>query len=406
MKNKLLTLILLTFLSPAMADPVFTLSMQVDQLSKLYGFANAEDMFDRFDGISLSNEFPDYMREISQINGQIDYRGMPMFMSYAHNSSILVFDVPSLGIHQTFDGNGNRDVANDLFVEFLKGEGGDIINRINKHLAQLSPVDPFAGNPTSLMGSMVGTTFDDGTQIVRNPINVSPSSNAGENLLATGIQFGSMTQGGTDVDVWSIPIQYTWAEEDGHNLTFKMPISMIDAAGSKSYKFGLGLAYQMPMSKRWLLTPSFEYGLMGSKYLLSAGQIISVAVTSLYTFDPVGDDISISVGNMLGAYKTLPTTIGDIDVDPDISSQVMKNGLIIDTKNTLFGMQVNVQYFASDTRFFGDNLYAEHYNEVGLSVTPVKKGGIYDFLGITFTYLFSSSADDIDGVKLGLVYTF
>jgi hypothetical protein len=66
----------------------------------LYGFANAEDIFDRFDGISLSNEFPDYMREIAEITGQIDYRGMPMIMSYAHNNPILVFDVPSLGIHQ------------------------------------------------------------------------------------------------------------------------------------------------------------------------------------------------------------------------------------------------------------------------------------------------------------------
>jgi hypothetical protein len=51
-----------------------------------------------------------------------------------------------------------------------------------------------------------------------------------------------------------------------------MPVSMIDAAGSKSYKIGLGLAYQMPMSKSWLLTPSFEHGLMASEDLLSAGK--------------------------------------------------------------------------------------------------------------------------------------
>jgi hypothetical protein len=59
------------------------------------------------------------------------------------------------------------------------------------------------------MGSMVATTFDSGTQIVRNPINVNPSSNSGENLLATGIQFGSMTQGGTDVDVFILPTKHT-----------------------------------------------------------------------------------------------------------------------------------------------------------------------------------------------------
>lgn len=407
MKNRLLTLVFLLFMPLSQAnDSVFQLSMMVDNAAKNYGFANAEEMFDRFDGVSLSNEFPGYISNVSAVNSQIDYRGLTMLMSYAVNSSVLVFSIPELNILETFDGNGNRDTANDMFVDFLKGEGDNIINLINKRLAQRSPVDPFAGNPTSMMGAMVSASYNQGTAVTRNQANIAPSSNAAENLLAAGLQFGSMTQAGTDVDVWNLPLSYTWAEEDGHNLTFKMPISMVDAAGSKSYKIGLGLAYQKPMSDKWLLTPAFEYGLMGSEDLLSGGQLISLSLTSLYTFDRVTEGVSISMGNMAGYYKTLPTKIGDVDIDPDITSQVLKNGIIVDTKADMFGTEVNVQYFLSDTRFFGDNLYAEHYNEVGLSITPVKKGGIYNYLGLTFSYLWSSSAEDIDGLKVGLVYTF
>lgn len=406
MKKRLIAMVFLLFTPISFADPVFHLSMIVDNVAKEYGFANAEEMFDRFDGVSLTNEFSNYQSGVSAISGVINYRGLAMTMSYEANSSVLVFAVPELNILETFDGNGNRDIANDLFVDFLKGEGDSIINQINKRLAQRSPVDPFAGNPTSMMGTMVSASFDHGAAVVRNPANIVPSANAAENLLAAGLQFGSLTQAGTDVDVWSLPLSYTWAEEDGHNLSFKMPISMVDAAGSKSYKVGLGLAYQKPMNKNWLLTPSFEYGLMASEDLLSGGQLISFTITSLYTFEPVSDGVSISIGNMAGYYKTLPTKIGDVDVDPDITSQVLKNGIIIDTKANMFNTNVNVQYFLSDTRFYGDNLYAEQYNEIGLSVTPSKKGGIYDYLGLTMSYLWSPSAEDINGLKIGLIYTF
>ena len=67
-------------------------------------------------------------------------------------------------------------------------------------------------------------------------------------------------------------------------------------------------------------------------------------------------------------------------------------------------MPVNVKAYFTDTRFFGDALYSERYNEIGLFVSRAKKSRFEGGTGLNLSYLFAEK--DIKGFQLAYSYKF
>ncbi|GAA3933595.1 hypothetical protein [Litoribacillus peritrichatus] len=375
--------------------------------TKMFEYSSTEDLIKQLDNDNLKQDFSNYQEDFTFVDSTINYRSLPMRMTFQTNSQTLIFSIPDLGINEQFDGQGDRDNAIDQLLDYLKGKDSNTANKINRKLVEISPSSPIAGNPSAMMNMMVDSAFDAGVGFDRSQANIAASDLSDENRIGIGIDYAQYDQAGQTSDNWTLPLKYTWADENGRNLTIDLPLSYNDTEGSETYKARLGITYQFPVNANWLLTPVLDYGVTASEDLYDGAQMISGAITSMYTFDPLsvaGDEISVSIGNMAGYYKTLPLDIDDYEVDPDITNQVTKNGVLIDTLVDIFSYPANVQYILTDSRYFGDEVYADNFNEIGFSVRPAHTSS--DFLALTFLYIASPSSEDISGFKGKLFYSF
>ncbi|GLQ31556.1 hypothetical protein [Litoribrevibacter albus] len=405
------TLILIALLpSFAFAAKLLEVDMTVDNSQRQKSsFKSVDKMIDQFQNDSIRDIFPSYVDNVTQVDANVNYRGLPMGLNFALNSTTLQFSIPSLNINENFDGQGDRERALRLLEEYLKGNGGETANRINRELIKISPTSPIAGNPASLMNSMVDNAFYSGTGFKKAPVNIAAGEMAEENKIGIGIDYAKYDQAGYDTDVWNIPISYSWTDKSGQSLTIKAPISYIDQEGSETYKARLGASYQYPVNEHWIVTPVFDYGIIASEDLYDGGQIISGSITSLFTFDSTkffSKEISISIGNMFGQYETMELSVDDYEVDPDQENTVYKHGIFVDTIVNLMDTPLNFEYIITNARYKGDDVYADNISEFGLSIKPAYASSRDNSMGLTLLYLRSPHAEDISGFQSKLFYSF
>jgi len=355
------------------------------------GGSKVEDLVDQFDEEQLKAYFAGYNENTSTGLFRLDFRGIPIQVSFPNSgagdgSTLLVFEVPSLDLREEFSGT-DRDDSKELLKDYLKKDG----ERLLKESIKQSPVDPIAGNPASMQSKMVDDAFNAGTQ---GDFGVT------QNKVGLGARFGRYNQGGKSITSYSLPLSFSFQLGGGKELMFRFPMSYMEVEEAKAYSVGFGTGLKVPVVKdKWSLTPALSYGIAGSPDLGSAAQMLSTSLTSdvVLIKHPM---FSVRMGNMVGYYKTLPFKIKDYDVDIDLTNIMLRNGFMLSVPiGTVIGPKLNFNTFITDTRFFGDDLYTEQYNEVGFSFNT-KKGGF----GIGMTYLYADENTDAFKVNFGFKF--
>lgn len=358
------------------------------------GTNTAPKAFDLLDTSGLQTVLSNYTG-VESANGKLDYRGLPVLIAFpTQNSPILTMDIPQLGINKSFNG-ATRSESRDMLKDYFKN--GDLLGQIFKQLAEVSPVDPIAGNPNSVMSQMVANDFslgfDDPTGASGAVNNATTGQQASNNLVGIGMRFGSFRQGDLSSQVLTLPLSYTVRSDldPRRQLIFSMPLTQGSVEGAKTYNAGLGVAYRLPINDDWTLTPSGNYAVTGSRDLGSAAPVVSAAITSNYTFDL--EKYAIAIGNMVGYYKTLQAKIDNVSYDPDIQNTVFRNGVMLSLPTTLFGKRMSSEYSLIDTRFTGTALYMESYQEIGITLgTSRSATSAREYLRGGLNYLSSSKS--------------
>jgi hypothetical protein len=111
-------------------------------------------------------------------------------------------------------------------------------------------------------------------------------------------------------------------------------------------------------------------------------------------------------------YKTVPVSAGDLHIDYALENFVFRNGLTV----VLFlpsripfwpfsSKKLSIKGSFTDTRFIGDDLFANSYQELALDFgTVIQKGGAsWDNLRVGFQYTLSET---FSGFSFNLGYTF
>ena len=153
---------------------------------------------------------------LAQINGNYSsngaatiragYRGLPIVLDTLAGSTAVSLDIPSIGLNKTFSAQTNRDANIKDMFDYLKSSGGDILNQLQQKLAQLSPIDPIAGNPSSMQSRMVSDDFDRNfTGFASNIKAADGSSGSSSNLVGVGLSLGSMSVGGVTTQTTTLP---------------------------------------------------------------------------------------------------------------------------------------------------------------------------------------------------------
>lgn len=367
----------------AWARDAFLLELTVENVSSTAGFKKIEDLVEALDNEGLSRIIDSYTPTLDAV-AVLDLRGLNgsnnVIVSYARNSTFLIFEVKSLRIREEFRGD-TRDESEDLFKEWLKGQGGDILTRLLKELVKESPIDPVAGNPVSLIGLMTAADFDMGTNLVTGELEISAGDKK-PNHICLAARFGRYTAADFGTNVYTLPLSYSITLSDPRKtIIIDAPFTYVNSNGSEAYNCSLGLGLRLDLmrsskakesvvnrkGRSWHLTPAIRMGIVSSRDLGSSAWVYSGSAISNYNFY-IGDLI-ISIGNMLGAHKTGSVEISGYDIDYDLTNYVLRNGISLESSLNyrLFGSPTTWQFSVVDTRFFGDDLFIERYNDIALS---------------------------------------
>ncbi len=382
-------------ISEARAADNFTVSVTSNGSSSNLGFSSVESALNQLKNNQLNATLPNYT-STSIANAAINFRGLPVTVSYPTNGTALVFQIPSLGVNQTFQGTTRDDSQNQL-IDFLKKN--NIYGRILNSLAAVSPTEPLAGNPTSLMSRMVGRDF---AVAFSGAGGGTTSQRGGE--IGLGLAYGHFTQGGVAVDSITIPISYSYKFEADprYVLTIDLPLDYNDSGGAAGAAATLGVSLSIPVTDAWTVTPKISTGAAGSVDLGSAGALIAGTVTSAYKFKAWGVDFVM--GNMVGVVKSIPLSFGQYSFDPKLTNEFMKNGIMVSRPLSLLGVRTEflqdaeAQVWIMDTRFTGSKLYDDSYQEAGFSIgKPISIiGGRYIRVGATLLHSHHSNGGTIN----------
>ncbi|MBF0312519.1 MAG: hypothetical protein HQK50_02210 [Oligoflexia bacterium] len=407
----LLLCALFLFSIPNIHAALFNINMTVEGVNKQFGYAKFEDVVNAIKSSSITNNFPNYTGAGS-VTVALDFRGLPMDLSFGSGgTNDLVLSIPSINLSQTFSGT-SRDDSKEQFKNWLKRDGQATLNAVMKKLAEVSPFDPVAGNPTSLMSTMVANDFGRGfvstesSAATKDTTTSEQTTTSGEisNLIGAGIRIGQYQQAGLKGRSYTLPLSYAvrFKSDPRKQLIFDLPLTYFKLEESKSYNIGLGASFRLPVAPTWTITPSLATGVVGSVDMASAGQVASAAVTSSYTWTlPLG---SLTMGNMLGYYKTLKFKVQGYESNPHIANTVLRNGVMYSLPHKLFKWDSESELFLIDTRYFGSELYMEQYNEIGFSLGSVKsRADLAHYLRAGVTYLFSSKTK---GISVNFGYSF
>jgi hypothetical protein len=404
---RILALAPLLFVLSAQAQDMYRFRATVNGATTEFGFRTTQETIDAFSSNKLSRYVPGYSGA-EAVGIALDYRGLLIETAFPNafggnaNYTELRFSIPSLGVNLNFTGTDRDDSADKLF-DYLKNT--DLLGRISQKLAAVSPVDPVAGNPNSMMSQLVANDFAGGMADGGGRIAPGQAGKEGTpNLVGLGLRFGQYRQAGLDSKSVTLPLSYTIRSDidPRRQLVINLPVSRTVVQGSTSYYAGFGMAYRLPVNDEWTLTPSGNYAVTGSDDLGSMAQMASFSLTSAYVFELKNMDLTI--GNMVGYYKTLKFSHGGYSYDPGISNTVFRNGVMLSSPLTVFGKPMSIEYGLIDTRFTGTELYLNNYQEISVTLgTNRSASSARSFLRAGASYLFSSKSK---GLTLNLGYWF
>lgn len=370
-------------------DP-FSLVLTVEGQTGSASYTRIEDAINSLESSNLALITPNYTETAAAV-ASFNLRGVAATGIYERNSTFLRVVVPGAGIDQTFRG-ATRDESQQLFLDWLQGQGGSDVTRFFQYAVASTPIDPVAGNPNALMSQMPTSDF-----------NAAIGAALGDPQgFQIGARFGSFSAGGYSVSSIKLPVSYTWQLTEESQLQVEAPIAWSDTGGAYSYSGNVGVMYRHRLFDGiWTLQPALRIGGVGSTDLGGGAAVWSAGLTSVLNFE-LPEQFRLTIGNSATYISTAPLSFGDFRLDYDVQNTVWRNGILLtrDLGVQVGGLPLQASVFAVDTRFTGDAVYVRNYQEYGVYLQggyqrPVRIGvtymtgdrgvnGLYVNTGITF----------------------
>lgn len=350
-----------------------------------YGLDVADDTQNFLDPSALSQRFGQNYQDTFAVQGIVDIRGVLAYGSYAANSSTLqiripAFDEPNAPYVLTFNGQ-TRAESFAQFDSYLDNEdiaeGQRLLRLLLRAFTRFSPIDPLAGNPGSIQGSLVraGLDLSSGDSAVEQSAN-NASGQRKEGPADPWMVGGSFTTfsagerySGKRFD-GRIQRSFRLAEGGRSLLKFEMPFSYSETNGARAASLQLGLGAEFTViDRRWSLEPRIGYAITASDKLGSIGHMASASITSRYVIDGLGRG-RIVIGNMVGYTSTISTAFTGYDFDPAVRNTVLRNGIAYElpVKARAGGRNLSIRGSYAMTNLLGTELYANTFHEATLSV--------------------------------------
>ena len=354
-----------------------------------------------FGGNSISYGTSLGYTNISPASAQIRFSNVDLFISFAAGSTTLNLSIPALGITRSFAG-ATRDDA--LTQSTTWAQDSNLLSAVMRYQALNSSTSPITGAggliPT-MASSDFGSSFDTASKI--------GTADTGEsnNLVGINPSYTSYKVNGSSdrVSTFSLPLSYTVRNDidPRRQLVLSMPITQVSIGNAKSYQAGLGIAYRLPVSDNWTITPGVRYAVVASADRATVSTVMSGSVMSTYVIPLANMDMAI--GNMLGYYRTGKFKTDNYSFEPDIKQVMMRNGVMLSQPISIKGSKMALEYSFIDTRYLGsDKPFLDNTQEIGITIgtnRSVASARTYFRGGVTYL-----RGKDTNGFSLNIGYWF
>jgi len=337
------------------------------------GFNSAEEAIDYFKGQNLNSIFGTNVdNEAIAIN--MNYRGLGANLSY-NGTNALTLNIDGIVTNKVFTG-GNRDASVELLKDYLKSDGGNLINEINKRLAAISPSDPIAGNPASLMSQMVNDDFDlafvdslhDNGAVDKNGKKIG-------NEMGAGVKYENYNVSGINSQVVALS-PFSWRRNINNSdvkLLLKIPVfKMVNTESAKSYQASSAVGFHVPLYKDyWSIAPLASIGAGGSQDLASGAMMSGFSVTNKLKYK-TDRGFGFHLGTLFGRYQTEKVRVNGYSFNPNITNNILKNSFVVILPVGLM-QDYAVDLSATNTRFYGTSLYIQNAMDYGIGFVKTNK---------------------------------
>ncbi|SEA16363.1 hypothetical protein [Rubrimonas cliftonensis] len=402
--------------TPVAAADLFTITVTVPQgegeSTGSTAFGNIDDIVTIIENGDFAAINPDYTQE-SLMESISNIRGLDAIVAYRDEGPTLTFEIPSIGVSETFS-EATRGESERALEDFLRDNEEGLLTQILQALAEQSPVDPVAGNPNSLQSKMVESDFaiasgiGNGTSFAN--VSRTGSGETGEaadeagsapNLIGLGARFGSFSAGGFQSNVVDLPIGYVIPLADPRwAVNISAPLTYVETEGTDTYAASVGVGLRVPVLDNWFVTPALRFGGTGSEELGAASLLYSGSITSSFQLDAFG--LGFRLGNSVAYLQTIPVEFQDSDIDYDLQNVVTRNGLGVSggIGSELYGEPLTWEASFVNTLYFGDSLFVENANEISFTIgTEASQNGlVWDSFRLGVSYIFTDA--DYDGFRL------
>jgi hypothetical protein len=350
----------------------------------------------------FANSFPNYTGS-ELVNATASFNGVPATLSYAAGSPVLQVNIPSIGVSQSFSG-ATREASARLLHDWLKNQQ-DIRSSLFREQARSVAANSYSA-PGGILSQTVASDFDSSLSDAsfRSSSSQSNANAANTSLLGAGVLLSHHNVGGLSINSAAIPLSYTVRNDidPRRQALIRGGIGMVDRAGSRSYNTRLSGGYRIPLSDEWALTSSLGFAFAGSDDAAYSVGLLRGSIMSTYLIEAKGFDITI--GNMLGYYRTIKPPVGSFAVDPNLSNGAFRNGALISQPVTISGKKLSIEYGISDTRYFGSAIYQRSIQEISIALGTNRSAfSSRSFFRSNLAYQHSK---DSNGVLLTVNYWF
>lgn len=381
-----------------------------------FSFNQAEDAIDVVDIDFIKNKWSNFGTGagLDKAVADITFRGVPLQLTYSTNAAgkevVTLFSDSKGGIDiplKTFSGD---DPLEELktYITTVNNDDREILTEINKAAVANTGFDPVAGNPNSLMATMVGTIHG-----LTNTSITGTNQQDIDNQWDLGIRYGSQTVAGNEITSIHLPLAYTFKLDwfPGHRLQFRMPISHTEInSETNNYSLQLGFGWTIPLIDGLETTPAIDYGIAGSGELMTAGILRALSLTTRFDFSLLGQNFTLTnslakIDSVRFEYEDEDEDTGITDVyviDYDLSNKAMTNGV---AWHVALPWKLATQVYLRDTRFYGDTLYSEQNNELGVNFgwSASTDTNTQFFVGASYQ---RHDKSEFDGARLNVGLTF
>ncbi len=302
--------------------------------------------------------------------GSLTYFGIPGAVSVqVQGETQLTVTSPLTGLNRTFTGTDRDDLEQQL-EDWLLKEGGREVAALMKAAAKESTAAILDGNPSAATARMADRAFSTFGLYPATPAMRGSTKGSYLGLWADAKRSTADTPVGS-IDSSQYGFNVPWWLDFSRQVSLigNLSGSYMNEEGTAIYGGGMDLGLGIRLASRgendrfgWQVTPFAGLHGLGTYDGASGGLLDHFGIANRFEF-MLNQDVQLVVASQFSYYDSVKLKIEEVEIDPEINQQVVKNAVMLDTP-VGSAKWLHVNGFAMDTRFLKD-VAVDGYQTVG-----------------------------------------